>query len=72
MAATSLLFDSLGIDCKSRIAVKHRMYQREVDVDMLSLLADVSSVSPSSGQRVTLYGVQHIHINLTLIHSVED
>ena len=42
-------------------------------------LADVSSVSPSSEQRrssdegltlsqQTLYGVQHIHINLTLIH----
>ena len=57
------------------------MYQRKVDVDMLnavkSVLADVSSVSPSSEQRGanprnvsqhTLYGVQHIHINLTLIH----
>ena len=40
------------------------MYQRKVDVDMLnaikSVLADVSSVSPSSEQRI---------INLTLIHS---
>ena len=56
------------------------MYQRKVDVDMLkavkSVLADVSSVSPSSEQRAnaqnvsqhTLYGLQHIHINLTLIH----
>ena len=52
-----------------------------VDVDMLnavkSVLADVSSVNPSSEQRRasarnvsqhTLYGAQHIHINLTLIH----
>ena len=58
------------------------MYQRKVDVDMLnavkSFLADVSSISPSSEQRrlrakarnisqQTLYGVQHIHINLTLV-----
>ena len=38
--------------------VMRRIYQCEVDVDMLnaikSLLADVSSVSPSSEQRVTL------------------
>ena len=67
---------------------KYTMYQRKVDVDMLnavkSVLADVSSVSPSSEQRAkskeltrakarnvsqhALYGVQHIHINLTLIH----
>ena len=37
------------------VAVKRTMYQREVDVDMLnvvkSVLADVSSVSPSSEQR---------------------
>ena len=37
------------------MAVKRRMYQRKVDVDMLnavnSALADVSSVSPSSEQR---------------------
>ena len=59
------------------------MCQREVDVDMLntvkSLLADVLSVSPSSEQRLTanarnvsqqtLYAVQHIRINLALIHS---
>ena len=41
-------------------------------------LADVSSISPLSEQRwanarnvsqLNLYGVQHIHINLTLIHS---
>ena len=42
--------------CK-KIHLRRRMYQREVDVDMLnavkSLLADVSSVSPSSEQRVT-------------------
>ena len=57
------------------------MYQRKVDVDMLnavkSVLADVSSVSRTllwrraNAQNVsqrTLYGVQHIHINLTLIH----
>ena len=58
------------------------MYQRKVDVDILnaikSVLADVSSVSASSEQRQranarnvsqhTLYGVQYIHINLTLIH----
>ena len=35
------------------VAVKRTMYQRKVDVDMLnavkSVLADVSSVSPSSG-----------------------
>ena len=61
------------------------MYQPEVDVDMLnavkSVLADVSSVSPSSEQKKkeqkkkeprnvsqqTLYDVQHIRINLTLI-----
>ena len=50
------------------------MYQHKVDVDMLnavkSMLADVSSVSPSSEQRNvsqhTLYGVQHIHIVLFL------
>ena len=69
------------------------MYQRKVGVDVLnavkSVLADVSSICPSSEQRAkrrakralrsdegttletsanTLYGVQHIHINLTLIH----
>ena len=58
------------------------MYQRKVDVDMLkavkSVLADVSSVSPSSEQRQranarnvsqhTLCSVHHIHINLTWIH----
>ena len=36
------------------------MYQREVDVDMLnavkSLLADISSVSPSSEQKLVLTG----------------
>ena len=33
------------------LSVKRRMYQREVGVDMLkSLLAEVSSVSPSSEQ----------------------
>ena len=56
------------------------MYQRKVDVDMLNVvLADVSSVSPSSDQReletletsantLSVYGVRLIHINLTLIH----
>ena len=56
MAATSLLFDSRGIDCKSRMVVKCTMYQCKVDVDMLnavkSMLANVSSVSPSSEQKV--------------------
>ena len=37
------------------MAGKHTMYQRKVDVDMLnaikSVLADVSSVSPSSEQK---------------------
>ena len=62
------------------MAVKRTMYQLEVDVDMLnavkSVLADISSVSPSSEQRLwrrantwnvsqcTLYNIQHIHINL--------
>ena len=58
------------------------MYQRKVDVDMLnavkSVLADVSSVSPLSDEGLilknisqhTLYGVQHIHINLTLKHCI--
>ena len=59
------------------LVVERTMYERKVDVDMLndvkSVLADVSSVSPSSEQarnvsQHTLYGVQHIHINLTLIH----
>ena len=60
------------------------MYQRKVYVDMLyaikSMLADASSVSPLSEQlelwcqsqswsQHTLYGIQHIHTNLTLIHS---
>ena len=55
------------------------MYQRKVDVDMLtavkSVLADVSSFNPLSERRGltlemqhTLYDVQHIHINLMLIH----
>ena len=39
------------------MAVKHTMYQRKVDVDMLnaveSVLVDVSSVSASSEQRET-------------------
>ena len=61
------------------------MYQREIDMDMLnavrSLLADVSSVSPlpprsdegltlDETSANTLYGIQHMHINLTLIHSL--
>ena len=58
------------------IAVKCTMYQCKVDVDMLkavkSVLADVSSVSLSSELMLemaanALDGVQHIHINLTLI-----
>ena len=58
------------------------MYQCKVDVEMLntvkSVLADISSISPSSEQRRranaqkvsqhTLYSVQHLHINLSLIH----
>ena len=39
------------------VAVKRTMYQRKVDVDMLnavkSMLADVSSVSPSSEQSLS-------------------
>ena len=38
------------------VAVKHTTYQCKVDVDMLnavkSVLADVSSVSPSSEQKI--------------------
>ena len=54
------------------------MYQRKVDVDMLnavkSVLADVSSLlwrraNARNVSQQTLYGVQHIHINLTLIQS---
>ena len=57
------------------------MYQCEVDVEMLnavkSVLADVSSVSPSSEQlsletlraNILFTLLQHIHINLTLIRS---
>ena len=41
------------------VAVKRTMYQRKVDVDMLnavkSVLADVSSVSPSSEQRLCFF-----------------
>ena len=41
------------------VAVKRTTYQRKVDVDMLnavkSVLADVSSISPSSEQRGTVY-----------------
>ena len=37
------------------LSLKHTMYQRKVDVDMLdavkSVLSDVSSVSPSSKQK---------------------
>ena len=54
--------------------IKHTMHQRKVDVDMpnavKSALADVSSVSPASER--TLYGVQHIHINLTCRHADAD
>ena len=62
------------------VAVKRTIYQRKVDVDMLnavkSVLADVSSVSPSlwwsanvrNVTQHTLYGLQHIHISLTLIN----
>ena len=56
----------------------------DVPVDMLnavkSVFADISSVSPllwwrADAQNVsqhTLYGVQHIHTNLTLIDSTKD
>ena len=55
------------------------MYQRKVNVDVLNavkcVLADVSSNALCSDEGLTLetsantlYGVQHIHINLTLIH----
>ena len=57
---------------RAGVAVKRTMYQRKVDADMMNAvkLTDVSSVSPSSEQSVsqhTIYGVRHIHINLTLI-----
>ena len=69
--------------CETLITVKRTMYQRKVDVDMLnavkSVLANVLSISPLSEQRRrantrnvsqhTIYGIQHIHINLTLINS---
>ena len=38
----------------------HAMYQRKVDVDMLNAVKSVYSLH-------TLYGVQHIHVNLTLV-----
>ena len=42
-----------------RLSDKTKKYQHEVDVDMLnavnSLLADVSSIGPSSEQRTVLY-----------------
>ena len=62
----------------SPVKIKRKMYK--VDVDMLntlkSVLADILSVSPlcfDEGLMLetsanTLYSVQHIHINLTLIH----
>ena len=67
--------------CKKKLLPKLTMYQRKVDVGMRntvkSVLADVSSISPSSllwqtantwnVSQHTLYGIQHIHINLTLI-----
>ena len=41
------------------VAVKRTVYQRRVDVDMLNavkgVLADVSSVSPSSEQRLCVF-----------------
>ena len=72
-----LVLWELGLVCVG-VEAKCTMYQRKVDVDMLnavkSVLADVSR--PSSEQRAnarnvsqhTLYGIQHIHINLTLTH----
>ena len=42
--------------------VKRRMYQRKVDVNMWNAVKSVLA-------KHTLYGVQHIHINLTLMHS---
>ena len=75
----------------TNVFMMNSMYQHKVDVDMLntvkSMLADVSSVSPSSEQTVfalcsdkglnaqnisqhTLYSIQHIHINLTLINTL--
>ena len=46
------------------MAVKRTMYQRKVDVDMLnavkSVLADVSSVSPSSEQREPTHSLRRL------------
>ena len=60
-------YESLVLVCVG-VAVKHTMYQHKVGVDMLnavkSVLANVSSASPSISQH-TLYGLQHIHTNLT-------
>ena len=51
------------------VAVKRRVYQREVDVDNMlydakSVLADVSSVSPSSEKRV--FSLSHSIVGLTI------
>ena len=52
------------------MAVKRTVYQRKVDVDMLnsikSVLADVSSVSPSSEQRQPYVDGKHAkrHVNI--------
>ena len=47
------------------IAVKHMMYQRKVDVDMLnaveSVLADVSSVKPSSKHQEVIFTIVVVH-----------
>ena len=51
------------------MVVKRTMYQRKVDVDMLnaikSVLADVSSVSASSGHSIALWTVMRTSVNLT-------
>ena len=50
---------------------RQRLYQRKVDVDTLNaaqnVLADVSSVSPSSNVSQHILDGVHIHINFSLI-----
>ena len=58
------------------VAVKRTMYQRKVDVDMLNTVKSVLAIvfvrakrpgNTWNVSRHTLYGLQHIHINLMLI-----
>ena len=43
------------------------MYQHKVDVDMPNAVKSVLALALCQSK---LYGIQHIHINLTLIHSM--